>query len=90
MARLASHLRRYYKVFFVKCGLSLAPPAGHDAGDDAQKEDPDGDATGDDETPAMGREILSGESVAKGETSNYQGQEPAPSIKTKGVPSVLH
>lgn len=85
-----SHRLRYDEVFFVKSGLPLAAPADHNAGDDAHTDDPDGHATGDDETLAMGREILSGESVTKGETTKYEDQKHAPSIVTKRVSSVLH
>lgn len=90
MMWLAPCRLRYDKIFFVRRGLSLAAPADHDAGDNAQNDDPDGHAASDDETLAMGREILSGESVSKSETTKYQGHENTPSIVTKGVSSVLH
>lgn len=90
MMWLAPCRLRYDKVFFVRCSHFLAAPADHDAGDNAHKDDPNGHAASDDETFAMGREILSGESVPKSETTKYQGHETAPPIVTKGVSSVLH
>lgn len=78
------------KIFFVRRSHFLAAPADHKAGDNAHKDDPQGHAASDDESLAMGREILSGKSVPKSETTKYQGQETAPSIVTKGVSSVLH
>ncbi|KKY29529.1 putative short chain dehydrogenase reductase family superfamily [Diaporthe ampelina] len=54
LLRFRTRTAIYDKTLFVKCGLPLAVPADQDAGDDAQADDPDGHATGDDETLAMG------------------------------------
>lgn len=59
------------EVLFVKRRRFLAAPADHDAGNNAHTDDPDGHAASDNETLAMGREILSGESVSKSETTKY-------------------